>query len=482
MLCTLGGDVLKASKVNRPTLSTIAHHRLHGNCMRSVAISLLHAQSSYRQDSITVAQPASAPIFNMSACPSRAELLVADINGSMAQAAAAVAGGNLTAAYSIISSLHQRTSAWQQLPAHHQRRRMMDDLGLLKLARIDAPFASLTSSTGDVAFIEDSLDSIPDTTVYARLARLPAADFYAHTRLTSTEFLALYQELRPFILKPRNANFDAEYSDDHYARFVHRKLHPIDELLLWLYHVDGNKHTVLSLLFDIDRSTVTIITDHITRLVNEAWRDEVSWPSKEERKEMYGLFSCHEKAVACIDGTHCRIDVPVNPDDEDSAYSGYKHYHTQNFLLCCDAFGFIVHIAGPYSGSWNDKQCFLASDFMNASLNMLSEGEKLITDGGFSGFPMNIHPFSATELEFVDQKDRQRMISWNEEVTLNRSLNEHVNHQLKARAQALAGKWSRSTWRQRDVLLCAARFANRVKRLRMDYRLYCLQMSTGLLS
>jgi hypothetical protein len=354
---------------------------------------------------------------------------------------------------------------------------MMDDLGMVTLAHIDASFASLSSASSGAPFIEDELDDIPDSTIYARLMRRPSSDFYEHTRLTSTEFLILYQELRPFIIKPRDASMTDEYSEEHNARYVHRKLHPVDELLLWLYHVDGNKHTVLCLLFDIDRTSVTIITDHITRAMNEKWRKEVRWPSKEERKEKYGYFSCDYKAVGCIDGTHCRIDVPESPEEEESCYSGYKHYHTQNYLLCCDAFGFIIHIAGPFSGSWNDKQCFLASDFMNADLHMLEEEEKLITDGGFSGFPMNIHPFSATGMEKVEGEDKARMVSWNEEIALNRSLNEHVNHQLKSRAQALAGKWSRSMVRQRDVFMVAARFANRVKRLRMEYRAYCLHLS-----
>jgi hypothetical protein len=270
--------------------------------------------------------------------------------------------------------------------------------------------------------------------------------------------------------------------DDHLLRYSHRKLHPIDELLLWLYHVDGNKHTVLCLLFDIDRSSVIIITDHITRVMNYVWREEVRWPSKEEREELHGLFSCDEKAVGCIDGTHCRIDVPDNEEDEESCYSGYKHYHTLNYLLCCDAFGRILHIAGPFNGSWNDKQCFLASDFMDPESNMLEPDERLITDGGFSGFKMNIYPFNAQQLQEATPEDRAVMVSFNEEIVLNRSLNEHVNHQLKSRAQALAGKWSRSVVRQRDVFMVAARFANRVKRLRMEYKLYCLQLSTEMSS
>jgi hypothetical protein len=399
-----------------------------------------------------------------------------DINTSLTKATAAVATGRLHVAHSIISSLHQRTSAWEHLPAHYQRRRLMDDLGFVNLAHIDEPFSSLTSASSSMSFVDDDLDDIPDTTVYARLARRPSSEFYEHTRLTSTEFLILYQELRPFIIKPRAADLASEYNEEHYATHVHRKLHPIDELLLWLYHIDGNKHTVLCLLFDLNRSSVVIITDHITRAVNHVWNEEVRWPSKEERKEMYGFFSCHEKAVGCIDGTHCQIDVPDNEDDENNCYSGYKHYHTQNYLLCCDAFGFIIHIAGPFEGSWNDKQCFLASEFMNPDSNMLEADEKLITDGGFSGFDMNICPFSAPDLERADTEDRAKMIAYNEEIVLNRSLNEHVNHQLKARAHALAGKWSRSMVRQRDAFLVAARFANRVKRLRVEYRLYKLQL------
>jgi hypothetical protein len=408
----------------------------------------------------------------------RADSLIDDVHGSMAKAAGAVASGNILIAHEVVSSLHQRTTAWQQLPPHHQRRKVMDDLGLLKLGHIDASFSTLTSPPSGLAFVDEELDDIPDTTMYARLCRRSQQDFYEHTRLTSTEFLILYQELLPYIIRPRDSVFVSSVDVDHLTRFSHRKLHPIDEFLIWLYYADGKRHTVLSLLFDVDRTTIVIITDHVTRAMNHAWREEVRWPSKEERKELHGFFSCHDKAIACIDGTHCRIDVPEDEEDEDSTYSGYKHYHTQNYLLTCDAFGFILHVAGPFNGSWNDKQCFLASDFMAPDSTMLDEGEKLITDGGFSGFPMNIHPFSAAQMEDATDEERATMVAWNEEIVLNRSLNEHVNHQVKARAQALAGKWSRSLVRQRDVFMVAARFTNRVKRLRVEYRLYRLQLAT----
>jgi hypothetical protein len=118
----------------------------------------------------------------------------------------AVQAGRTHVAYGIISSLQQRITAWQHLPAHHQRRRMMDDLGLVKLAHIDASFSSLSSPASDLRFIDDEMDEIPETTVYSRLVRRRTSDFYEHTRLTSTEFLILYQELRRFIRMPRDGD------------------------------------------------------------------------------------------------------------------------------------------------------------------------------------------------------------------------------------------------------------------------------------
>ena len=100
----------------------------------------------------------------MSSFLPRADSVVDDIDGSMAQACAAAAAGNYAVAYQLMMSLHERISAWQHLPAHHQRRRMLDDLGFLRLRRVDASFESLSSPSAGLAFIDDQLEAIPDTT------------------------------------------------------------------------------------------------------------------------------------------------------------------------------------------------------------------------------------------------------------------------------------------------------------------------------
>lgn len=59
--------------------------------------------------------------------------MVQDVTSSLAVVAAAVRAWDIPRALIITSQLLQRTSAWTQLPAHHQRRRIVEDLGLVKL-------------------------------------------------------------------------------------------------------------------------------------------------------------------------------------------------------------------------------------------------------------------------------------------------------------------------------------------------------------
>ena len=50
----------------------------------------------------------------------RAQSLIYDIDSSMRQATAAAGAGNLYAAHHILTFLHERLAAHQQLPAHHK--------------------------------------------------------------------------------------------------------------------------------------------------------------------------------------------------------------------------------------------------------------------------------------------------------------------------------------------------------------------------
>ena len=138
----------------------------------------------------------------MSSLPPRASTYFADVHSSLSIALSAAALGEEETALAVMRELQQRTAAMQRLPAHHQRRAVMRELGFLNLRRVAVPFTTLCSPTSDIIFVDDEVGVIPDSTQFAKLARLPPADFYEHTRLTPTESLILFQELRPLIIKP----------------------------------------------------------------------------------------------------------------------------------------------------------------------------------------------------------------------------------------------------------------------------------------
>jgi hypothetical protein len=284
------------------------------------------------------------------------------------------------------------------------------------------------------------------------------------TRFSVAEFITLYLELEPYIRRPY-----AIYSQTAQSHRK-RRLHPVDQLLLWLWHSDGNDADVLGILFDdISRMTADRVADHVTSAVNDAWEDEVSWPDAEERRSLYGFFSSYEKAVGVLDGTHCQIEVPTW--EESKYHSQYKNFHTQNYLICADALGFVIYTDGPFDGKDNDRGAFNTTPFVQPVCPLLSEGEVILVDGGFAGPGHALHQFTQRELKNLTLEEKERVASFNEDFAHNRSPIEHCIHRVKNRAQALARRWPRTLHRQSELFTAAVKVYNRCRRLRMEHAL-----------
>jgi hypothetical protein len=371
----------------------------------------------------------------------------------------------------LIIIYYQRLSSYFSLPAHYQRRVLLDALGVLNLPHLPH---TPPSPSPEFPLHVHPIPDLPDDSELHLAMRDRPDEFYRLVRMTLTEFLVIYYELEQSIRAPRNAlAFGISVDDLHINHMSHRTLHPADELLLFLLASDGASPPVLARMFEVDRTSAGNIIDHVTSAINSVYDAEVSWPSQEEREASYGLFSCYHKAVGCLDGTHVRIDVPSNQKQDDELYSGYKKYHTQNFLLICNAFGFIIFIAGPFPGSCNDRSCFISSVLMQPSSPLLAEGERLLTDGGFAGDGPLLYPYNKVDLDSADSvADKADMISWNEEIVLNRSIVEHCNHLVKDRARALQQKWGNTKERQAALFCASARLINRIRRVRMEYSMY----------
>ena len=348
-----------------------------------------------------------------------------------------------------------------RLPPHQQKRVLFESLGLLNLKKItEAPNVQLPEQL-----------TIPnDSECHYLMSH--EDDFLRATRLTVSEFIILFNEIGMHIIQSRSTETtDDESALEHARRHVHRELPPCDELLLWFYHSDGNDNNVIAQLFRISWRSVSRISDHITHVINRVWLAETAWPSPEERRALYGFFSIHEKAVALMDGTHCRVCVPRNNVEENATYSGYKKYHTQNYLICVNALGLVIYIDGPHAGRGTDRKIFNKSVFAHDDCPLLSDGELIIADGGFIGQGKHLIPLKAPTIAAQPENEQKALIEYNEEVTMNRSKVEHIIHVVKNRAQILAVRYKRERRKQADIFYAAARFANRIKRMRMEHQL-----------
>jgi hypothetical protein len=183
---------------------------------------------------------------------------------------------------------------------------------------------------------------------------------------------------------------------------------------------------------------------------------------------MHGWFAVCDKAVAILDGTHCEIKKPT--ENQRKYRSGYKHKHTQNYLVCTDAFALVIYIAGPYPGKENDRGDFNKCSLALHPADYVSEGEVILADGGFIGGEPLLTPIHADIIKGAESEgERDMLMDFNEELTEGRVLVEDVFGWLKARARILDGRFPRKRERQSDVFIATCCVYNFVRLLRMDY-------------
>lgn len=292
--------------------------------------------------------------------------------------------------------------------------------------------------------------------------------FYDRFRLSVSEFCYIYRDLLPLLNKPIK-------DDAKHARLTSRVLTPAEMLVVFLYRSDNADKELLSIIcHDISPDTIERYNDLVTKRMIECYGHLTQWPDAEERQASYGHFSSYEQGIGIIDGTHCQIRVPIYGEYEH--YSGYKGYHTQNYLIICDFMGLIIFHSDAFCGRDNDRAAFNQSTFVTTVCPLLSAGEKLLSDGGFQGPGHIFHQHTAQELLDASPAERPDMVMWNQEFDLNRTLIEHTIHRLKNRAQGLATRFPRSMDKQSHLFSAAACLCNKLRLLRMQQQMDTLNM------
>ena len=293
-------------------------------------------------------------------------------------------------------------------------------------------------------------------------------EFFRAAHISLAEFTLLHAYLYNAILASQNHR---ETASPH-VHLVESQLTPADQLLLWLFHLAGDRTVQLSSQFGHHHpSTVFRYVDHITFCINTVLVDIIAWPTAEQRRLMYGMMSvCHE-AVAVLDGTHCAVQAPSALNN--TYYSGYKHKHTNNYLVCVDYLGVILSVEGAYPGRTNDREVYNGCD-LNLNINQyLSEHERILADGGFVGGTGLLVPLHK---KFLDRAKNERtkvvLSALNKEFTANRLIVEDVFGWLKARACILDTAWKRRLDKQEGMFRAACRLHNFTRLVRIDHALH----------
>jgi hypothetical protein len=252
------------------------------------------------------------------------------------------------------------------------------------------------------------------------------------------------------------------------------KLNTVEQLLLWLMYIGGSNTKSLRLIFGhLHASSIFRITDHISYCINIELDELIAWPTEEERKATHGMFSIWDKAVAVLDGTHCEIREPTY--DERVYYSGYKHKHTQNYLVCVNVLGVIIKVEGPWPGRQNDRAVYNQCSLALHPEQYFSEGERVLADGGFVGGSPLIVPIHSTVMaKMQNEETKEEMKEINREFTSNRLLVEDVFSWLKARAHVLDSRFKRKREHQPEAFYAACRLHNFVRVQRIHYAMSTL--------
>jgi len=134
--------------------------------------------------------------------------------------------------------------------------------------------------------------------------------------------------------------------------------------------------------------------------------------------------------------------------------------------------GVILKVEGPFPGRHNDRACYNQSEMGQHPEQFLSEGERILADGGFIGGGPLLVPIHQTVIQKEANEERkERMQEANEEIKDNRMLVEDVFGWLKARAKRLGHRYGRARERQAEEFTAACRVHNFVRRGRISHAL-----------
>ncbi len=199
------------------------------------------------------------------------------------------------------------------------------------------------------------------------------------------------------------------------------------------YFASNSNQQVVGDTFGIDQSTVSRIVDTVTESLAAKVPDFMSFPAdNDERSTVQNGFYKIAKfpgVVACVDGTHIRIQSPGTADA--AAYINRKNYTSLNVSAACDFRRKFVHLVARWPGRSHDSWILRQSNLWDA----FEMGQVTGVVLGDSGYPSRKWLLT---LYLNPQTDAQK--SYNKAQKKTRVLIEQAFGILKRRFSILHGE------------------------------------------
>jgi len=143
----------------------------------------------------------------------------------------------------------------------------------------------------------------------------------------------------------------------------------------------GLNFSALSVLFNINRTTVTRIFYSVLQHLSNVCQNFITWPSRHIVDETMPkcLKKNYSKCRVIIDCTEFLVETPSSIEHRVFFYSQYKKGYRLKILVGCIPSGFISFRSKCFGGRATDSQITIESGI----LNLLEENDQILADKGF---------------------------------------------------------------------------------------------------
>lgn len=212
----------------------------------------------------------------------------------------------------------------------------------------------------------------------------------------------------------------------------HEKLTSLKQtqIFLWFAGHQSASFCDVADIFNICISSLHKVTKRMTYFLSNLAPEVIIWPNNERQAEIERHFrekNGYPGIIGAVDGTHIKIDKPL--EDPDS-YINRKGYYSIQAQLVCDHQLKITNLFVGYPGSVHDARVFRTSDLFHSLQEKCNEFHIL----GDSAYPLMYNLMTP----FPDRGMLTRnQINYNFQHSSNRICIEHCNGLLKQKWRQL---------------------------------------------